>query len=489
MKRVALVLGITAWVASVRAAAPVAVWQDQMGDRFPDRHISIEVGSDGLPVVAANVVYRGEARPKGYPDLTYRGSLIKYGHEGARLWEVRAKGEGSAVLTIKGCDGHDQIILTVVATDEVSFAGQLLCRSGQSSNVVLKMSATGELISVMNGVRGDVHCVGNDGGLHTLEVTGGRSREGVPPSADPTRQRVIVRSYNSDSELLWATQLADAEPRISEAEGYEWRETEVQSALATDASGNVFAVLAESRSRLRGAGSSTVANVGTVNLRVALMKLDANGAGVWRKTFLAEDSVSCAPGPLIAVGDGGKIYVTGSGRNLTFNEEPFRTRWEDVFVAKFDSTGSCEWVRRGGGPNRDYPNSLTIDPAGNIYIGGGSQCYEDIAFGQHRFRSVPHGHAMWIIKLAPRGEFTWLKVFDGPNRVELTGIGTGFNGRSYLAGWCGGHYPGEGFKTEAGRLTAVRSEMTTHPIIGSRGKTPVKAITPGGDLFVIALEE
>ena len=42
----------------------------------------------------------------------------------------------------------------------------------------------------------------------------------------------------------------------------------------------------------------------------------------------------------------------------------------DVFVAKVDPNGQTVWARTFGGPDPDFGNTLGLDAAGNLYLGG-----------------------------------------------------------------------------------------------------------------------
>ncbi len=80
----------------------------------------------------------------------------------------------------------------------------------------------------------------------------------------------------------------------------------------------------------------------------------------------------------------GNMYITGGFTDsLTFNTKPSVTilvssGGYDVFLAKYDPSGNCLWVRRANG-NANISDSLSIDgslsiavdKSGNSYIGGG----------------------------------------------------------------------------------------------------------------------
>ena len=43
---------------------------------------------------------------------------------------------------------------------------------------------------------------------------------------------------------------------------------------------------------------------------------------------------------------------------------------EDIFIAKYDSSGTQSWIEQFGTSTRDYATSIATDSSGNAYIGG-----------------------------------------------------------------------------------------------------------------------
>jgi hypothetical protein len=69
----------------------------------------------------------------------------------------------------------------------------------------------------------------------------------------------------------------------------------------------------------------------------------------------------------LAVAPSGGLLVTGVTRGdlAAENQGSF-----DVFLTKFDATGSLSWTKQFGSSGSDYGNSVAIDGSGNIYVGG-----------------------------------------------------------------------------------------------------------------------
>ncbi|TWT39855.1 Beta-propeller repeat protein [Thalassoglobus neptunius] len=86
----------------------------------------------------------------------------------------------------------------------------------------------------------------------------------------------------------------------------------------------------------------------------------------------------------VCVDDSGNVYVVGGTRSSDFptTENALQTVHEksgdkigsggycDVFVSKFDASGTLIWSTLLGGPNYDRAYAVEVDAAGNVYVAG-----------------------------------------------------------------------------------------------------------------------
>jgi hypothetical protein len=114
----------------------------------------------------------------------------------------------------------------------------------------------------------------------------------------------------------------------------------------------------------------------------------------------------------IAVDASANVYVTGYSYNLG--------TYYDYATVKYNTSGVQQWVSRYNGPGTsdDYPNAITIDGSGNIYVTG------------EAFFSPGSGSDYATIKYSPSGVQQWVARYDGPgntvdvaNDVEVDGMG------------------------------------------------------------------
>jgi hypothetical protein len=72
----------------------------------------------------------------------------------------------------------------------------------------------------------------------------------------------------------------------------------------------------------------------------------------------------------------GNIFISGYFDGIVdFDPSPTITTnltaaGKDIFIAKYNSSGSCLWVKQIGGPEDEYVNEIAITPSGSILITG-----------------------------------------------------------------------------------------------------------------------
>ncbi|MCH8904119.1 MAG: SBBP repeat-containing protein [Bacteroidetes bacterium] len=79
--------------------------------------------------------------------------------------------------------------------------------------------------------------------------------------------------------------------------------------------------------------------------------------------------------------------------------------WADIFVAKYDTSGKFIWVRSAGGVEWDEGVSLVLDSSQNIYVTGNFE--EDPTFGDTVITTNEHDN-IFIAKYDSSGKFIWV---------------------------------------------------------------------------------
>lgn len=144
----------------------------------------------------------------------------------------------------------------------------------------------------------------------------------------------------------------------------------------------------------------------------------------------------------MVVDDQGNSYITGYfSHTLVFGEGTNQVSLptngvSDIFVAKVNAAGDAVWVKKFGGADNDYANSIARDVNGNIYITGAFQLTVNFnPGGQNGLLTSKGAHDNFILKLDPNGNFTWVKSFGSIGYEETISVDVDPAGNIYLAGY------------------------------------------------------
>jgi len=150
------------------------------------------------------------------------------------------------------------------------------------------------------------------------------------------------------------------------------------------------------------------------------------------------------------VSDGnGNIYIAGYFNDSTLDmgniilTNPDNTGYgEDIFFAKYDSSGSILWAKQfGGGGVYDLQEcqDITIDKIGNVYLTGWFS--DTITFDNIILTSSgTNGSGSFIAKFDTSGNVIWAKGLGGDMFTPYNSITTDILGNVYLTGSFKGPY-------------------------------------------------
>jgi hypothetical protein len=123
---------------------------------------------------------------------------------------------------------------------------------------------------------------------------------------------------------------------------------------------------------------------------------------------------STETGDAIATDHDGNSYVTGKFRYGDFGSFSLTSTsaFVDIFIAKYDSSGTCLWAKRAGGPGNDYAYDIAIDSAGNCYVTGQISAGGPCDFDTTHLTS--HGQAdIFVAKYDANGNCIWARDAGG----------------------------------------------------------------------------
>ena len=247
--------------------------------------------------------------------------------------------------------------------------------------------------------------------------------------------------------------------------------TEFSSGIAVDSAGNIY-VTGFTEGQLGGEFNS-----GAVDIFLA--KYDGKGIRQWVKLLgTASGEVGCG----VVVDSAGAIYVTGYTMGNLGGET--NAGGQDIFLAKYDGSGTRQWVKLLGTKSLSEGGSgLATGPNDSIYVTG----YTDGNLGE----TNAGGEDVFLAKYDGSGTREWVKLLGTTQTEEGTGVAVDSVGSIYVTGFTRGDLGGE---TNAGGVTNF---LAKYDGVGTRqwvkllgsamaGYSGI-ALDPGGNIYVAGI--
>jgi len=164
------------------------------------------------------------------------------------------------------------------------------------------------------------------------------------------------------------------------------------------------------------------------NTDVFLAKYTSAGSAQWvqRMGGTGEDI-----GYAVAVGGTNQVSVTGEFKNTAnFGTSSYTAGGTDAFIATYDLNGGFLWSKSGSGPGNARGLSIACDESGNVY--GTGQFSNDITFDQLQSNTILN--AVYLVKYSPNGVEQWFRKIAGGSTNIAYGICADSNDEIYLTG-------------------------------------------------------
>ena len=293
---------------------------------------------------------------------------------------------------------------------------------------VSKFNSTGSLdfISYLGGSSAE-HIIGwtidSSGNIYIIGTTGSNdfpTTDNTSKSAVPVTS-TFVAEFNTTGGLAYSTILGNYEPQI------------VHIHLVADNSGNLFITIQIYlfNTELRVKNNFTNMTLKN-NLEVYyLAKLDSKGQLLFSDTFPAVIKIATDKNSNCII-IGSTIVASGM---LDFPVE-FNTDF-NVFVIKLDPEGKIIFNHVLGGSTLDYPSSIGLDSAGNLYVYGITNS-KDFPLKLAYYKTLPGSFAPFETKFDPNGSIlfsTYIdKVIDPYSLYPELSILVDHTGNSYFMG-------------------------------------------------------
>ncbi len=232
--------------------------------------------------------------------------------------------------------------------------------------------------------------------------------------------RMFVAKYNTNGTLQWITPGGSSDSA----------ETSFGMEVRTDNAGNIF--VAGSFTGTADFGSS-VQLTSSGSDDIFLAKYNSSGVCQWAKK--AGGSGSDAAMGLDLDSDG-NIFISGgfegtsnfgNGKSLTSSGNT------DAFVAKYNSSGECQWAKKAGGSGLDYSTKAALDDGGNLFAAGAFSGNAD--FGNSVNMNSNGGTDIFAAKYDGEGECQWARGGGSSNNEEALCLTTDYIGNVFVGGY------------------------------------------------------
>ncbi len=268
------------------------------------------------------------------------------------------------------------------------------------------------------------------------------------------------------SNMAWATTMSGSPAAHVWSEGFggtDAFDAAVPWSMAVDDLGEIATTGTIQNSVNLGTGQLTSA--GSTDIFVA--KYASNGTPLWSKRI---GSTMGDVGKAVAMDGSGSVYVTGYFRGtVDFGGGPVSTSLTSAFLVKYSSTGLHQWSKKlsTSGSGTDEGTALTADVNGNVVVGG--IVYQTSDFGGGPLTSAG-GQDVFLAKFSSSGGHTWSKRMGGTGDDSVSKVALDGSGNIVATGYFNGSvdFGGGTLSSSGGRDIYVAKYSSTGSHVWSK---------------------
>jgi chitodextrinase len=397
---------------AVSATTTAGTWGGTvlMGTTAGDRGHGVALDTSGNIYVAGRTAGNLDGESNAGGDDVF---LVKFDSSGTRQWTRLSgtAGGDDAGWSAVAVDGSGNVYVTGYTTGDLD--GET--NAGGSDIFLMKYNSSGtkqwtRLLGTASSDAGYGVAVDGSGNVYVTGTTEG-ALDGQTHSGGT--YDTFLTKYNASGTKQWTRLLGNG------TETYAYT-------VAVDGSSNIFVA-----GHTRGTFDSE-SNAGMLDIYVA--KYNSSGTRQWVRMLGSARFDYCYG---VGTDGSGNVYVAGAAYgdfDGLANSDP---TWmsEDIFIAKFDTSGSKQWSRFFGTATNDVVSGLAVDASGNAYITGNSD-------GALDGETNAGGHDLYLIKYNTSGTKQWTRLLGTASGEYGRSVAVDGSGNSFLTGLTAGNLDG-----------------------------------------------
>ena len=388
-----------------------AEWKDQTcstssSETKDNKAFTKQLGSSGEDVATGVAVdSSGNSYVTGYTDGGIDGNsssgkkdffLIKYNSSGTKEWTKQEGSSGDDYARGVAVDSSDNIYVTGY-TDKKLHGNN---NSGQFDMFLVKYNSSGtRQWTKQFGTSGwDVGYGVAADSSNNIYVTG-YTEGGFDGNTSSGRRDIILVKFYDNGTKHWTQQFGTS----SDDTGY---------GVTVDSSDNIYVT----GFTFGGLDGNTYSGKGDI----ILVKYNSSGTKQWTQQL---GSSKKDYGLASNVDSKGNIYVSGFTEGGLDGNTNSGER--DIFLVKYNSSGTKQWTQQLGTPTFDEGNGVAVDSSDNIYVSGWTRGELDTYAG--------HDDAI-VLKYNSSGTKQWTRQFGSNSYDYAYGVALDSSGNIYVTG-------------------------------------------------------
>jgi hypothetical protein len=345
--------------------------------------------------------------------------LAKYSPVGDLLWATYAGGPGNFHNPSIGITKFGAIFVAGSFSGQVAFGNDLLRSLGGSDIFIVRYDSNGvRQWSRRDGSTGD-EIVRGIAVTPASEVViagyySGLSRVDTVTFPNSGGSDFFLAKYEGTGRAIWARRAGG--PGSDQAR-----------AVGLDNAGNIYIAGSFADSVI--VGGTMLRSTGGTDAFVA--RYTSAGAPFWATSMGGPGNDSALA---LVADRFGNSYVAGSFTDSAqIGGDLLRSAGlTDAFVAKLDGPGSIRWAREGGGGDSDVANAVAVDSLGAVYITG--RYYDSAFFDSTRLDDTSGNGDIFVVKYDGSGSVQWGRTAGGLLLDEGRAIAVDLNHDLRVAG-------------------------------------------------------